>query len=353
MAQRDTGEERNIWPTQRRLQRLRREGMVPRSRDFQTAISLLAVVAYLLLSWRSISDRLQTAFLIVDPSMPGGFASEYHRVVSGLFRLSSEVFLPIAVIGILGALAGAMIDGRGFPVQTKALAPNFERLSPAEGLKNLFALRNLIDFGKAVLVALLVLGSNVLLFRTFYNDLMWSPSCGGACVFKVFSVVIGGSIVIGLVIVLAIALLDLPLARWQFQRENKMSVSEYKRELKEEEGDPQIRRARRQQIRRVAESSEFVGVHRAQIVLAFGDAAVALTYIAGRTAAPIVAARTRTDGAALVVRGAELHLPIVQEPTLVALILESANVGDFVPNSTFDEVARVLVQAGIIRPQGN
>ncbi|HRJ69011.1 MAG TPA: EscU/YscU/HrcU family type III secretion system export apparatus switch protein [Beijerinckiaceae bacterium] len=350
MAPRDTGEERNIWPTQRRLQRLRREGVVPRSRDFQTSISLLAVVVYLVLGWRSISNRLQAAFLIVDPSMPGGFSAEYHRVVSGLFKLATEVFLPIALVGITGALAGAIIDGRGLPVQSKALAPNFQRLSPAEGLKNLFSLRNLLDFGKGVLVALLVLGGNVLLFRTFYNDLMWSPSCGGACVFKVFAYLIGGSILIGLIIVLAIAFIDLPLARWQFLRENKMSVSEYKRELKEEEGDPLIRRARRQQILRASQSSEFIGVHRAQIVLAFGDSAVALTYLAGKTAAPIVAARTRTDGAELVRRGAELHLPIVQEPTLVALILESANVGDFVPNATFDEVARVLVREGIIRP---
>lgn len=353
MAPRDTGEERNIWPTHRRLQRLRREGVVPRSRDFQTSITLLAVVAYLVFSWRTISSRLQAAFLIVDPSMPGGFPAELSRVVGGIYKLASEVFLPLAAVGILGAIAGAMIDGRGFPIQSKALAPNFQRLSPAEGLKNLFSLRNLLDFGKGVLVALLVLGGNVILFRTFYNDLMWSPSCGGGCVFKVFSYLIGGSILLGLIIVLAIAFIDLPLARWQFMRDNKMSVSEYKRELKEEEGDPMIRRARRQQILRVSQASEFVGVHRAHLVLAFGDSAVALTYVAGRTAAPIVAARTRTDGAELIRRAAELHLPIVQEPTLVALILESANVGDFVPNATFDEVARVLVQAGVIqRPNG-
>lgn len=348
MAQKDTGEERNIWPNQRRMNRLRREGQVPLSRDFQTAVTVLAVVGYVLLAWRGMVGRLQGGFLIVDPSMPGGFAAEAQRVLSGLGRLALETLGPIAAVAIIGAVLGALIDGRGLALQFKALAPDFNRLSPAEGLKRLFSLHNLIEIIKGAVVICLVVGGNILLFRAFYNDLMWSPSCGLECTFKMLHVVIGGSIAIGLAVMLLSAMADLPLSRWQFRRENRMSISEFKRDQKDDEGDPEIRRERRRQARQNVDVAGHVGMQRASIVLVSGEAAVALSFVAGETPAPVIAARTRTEAADYIRRATETGLPVTEEPDLVRRLLEGGSVGAYVPNATFNDVARVLILHGII-----
>ena len=348
MAQKDTGEERNIWPGPRRIMRLRREGQVPLSRDFQTALTMLAIVAYILIAWRSMIARLQAGFLIIDPAMPGGFVAEANRVIGGLGRLALETLGPIAAVAMLGALVGAMLDAKGFVLQVKALAPDFGRLSPAEGLKRMFSLKNLLELVKGLIVITVVIGANVLLFRALYNDLMWAPSCGLPCAFKMLHVLIGGSIAIGLVVMLATAFADLPLSRWQFRRENRMSISEFKRDQKDDEGDPDIRRERRRQAKEAAEAARHTGLNRASVIMVSGTAAVAITYKAGDTPAPVVAARTTDAAAGYMRRAAELGIPVVQEPELVARLLDSAGVGSYVPQACFNDVARVLITCGVI-----
>lgn len=351
MAQKQQGsEERNIWPHKRRLDQLRREGNVPLSRDFQTAMTMFAVVVYILLTWRSLVSRWQAGFLIVDPAMPGGFAAEAQRVVSGLSRLALETLGPIAAVAIGGALLGAILDSKGFVVQIKALAPDFTRLSPAEGFSRVFSLRNLIDMVKGLVVISIVVGGNLLLLRAFFNDLLWAPSCGLPCTFKMLTFVIGGSIAIGLVVMLALAFTDLPLSRWQFRRENKMSISEFKRQQKDDEGDPDFRRERRKLAKQSVETAGQVGLHRAMIILTSGDAAVALTYTPGVTQAPVITARTRTDSADFVRRAMEMGLPISDEPDLVPRLVEHGSLGGYVPLATFTDVARVLIIHGIIKP---
>lgn len=349
-GQKDTGEERNIWPTQRRLNRLRRDGIVPVSRDFQMALAVLAVVIYMLVNGRAMLARLQTGILVVDPTMPGGFANEATRVAGALGRLLVEVVGPIFALAIFGALLGAVLDARGFPVKVKQLAPDFSHLSPSDGLKRIFSLRSLLEFIKGLIVVVLVIGANALLFRALYNDLMWAPGCGVDCAARMLTFVIGGSILIGVVVLLANAFADLPLSRWLFRRDNRMSVTENKREQRDDEGDPDVRRERRRLARQSLEASVHTGLHRAGLIIFSGEAAVAVSYVAGETTAPVLSARTRTEAAEFIRRAGEMGLPVAEDAAIVESLIDAGQVGAYIPRSTFVDVARLLIIHGIIRP---
>lgn len=345
----DTGEERTIWPSPRRLLKLRRDGQVPLSRDFQSSLSMLAVVLYVTVFWRSMIARLQTGLLVVDPAMPGGFAEERARVLNALGKLTVEIVGPVLGMAIFGALLGALLDGRGFPLKVKDMAPDFARLSPTDGLERIFSLRSLLELIKGLLLIVVVIGANVLLFRALYNDLMWSPGCGVECSLRMFMFIIGGSVAIGLVAMLIAAFSDLPVSRWLFRRDNRMSISEFKRDQRDVEGDPEMRRERRKQGRQMVETSGNVGLHRASIVLTGGEAAVALTFVPGQTSAPVIAARTLTERKEFVRRAAEYGLPVTDEPALVLQLTQTGELGGYVPRPAFANVARVLINFGIIR----
>lgn len=352
MAQKDTGEDRVILPDAARMRRLRRDGSVPRSRDLQTAATVLAVLIYLMFAGRSILARMEAAFRLVDVSMPGGFAAEAQVVVSAVTRLAVEIVGPIILVALVGGLAGAIFDARGMPLALKTLIPDPGRLSPAEGFKRMFSNPSLSTLGKGVAAILAVFGANVLLFRAYYNDLMWAPSCGTACVARAGAYLLGGSIAIGVAVMIVLVIVDYPLSRWLFALDNRMSVQEDKRARKDEDIDPQVRKIIRQQMREAAQLGAYAGFARANLVLCSGDAAVAIAYVFGETPAPVVSARTMTEADTFSRKAREIGIPVYEEPVLTLDILSGGEIGRAVPQSTFMEIARVLILSGLLpRPK--
>jgi type III secretion protein U len=350
MAQNEGGEERNLPPTARRLQRLRdTEGQVPRSKDFETALGLVAAFAYFLFSYRGIVDRLKTAFLLTDPTMPQGFIAEIGRALNAQLQLLNDILIPLFVIVFGAHVLAIILDAKGIPLNFKAITPNFSKLNPTQGVKQLFSLRNLFDLIKGICLITAIVLANTFLFRHFLNDLVWAPSCGDACVMNVMIWLYGSSIAISLILLILIALIDLPLSRFLFKRDNKMTVSELKREQKEDTGSPEIRAARRQMAEQIAQTSGYIGLSKVDIVIAFGDRAIGLVFRQGETAAPIIAARTFDQAKEFIKEAALRKLPVVEEPELLVKLLESGALGNFIPMSTFNDVARVLIQTGVVK----
>lgn len=350
MANKDDGEERNLPPTGRRLQRLRdQEGQVPRSKDFEKTLALIAFLVYFIFSWRDTVARFKTSFLVADTSMPQGFAAEIARALQAQLHLLNDLLVPIFAIVIGTHILAIILDAKGVPLNFKAITPNFGKLNPVQGFKQLFALRNLFELLKGLALIIAVVSVNAFLFKWFLNDLLWSPSCGESCVAEVMVWLYGMSVGISVLLLIIIAMVDLPLSRILFKRDNKMTLSELKREQKEDSGAPEIRAARRQLAEQIAQTSGYVGLSKANIVIAFGDRAVALVFKQNETAAPIVAART-FDRADEFIREAALRkLPIVEEPELVLKLLDGGAPGNYIPTPTFNDVARILIQTGIVK----
>src|SRR3546814_12551488 len=66
-----------------------------------------------------------------------------------LFR-SLSLFAPVAVATMLATLAAPLLLG-GLNFSAQALQPKFERLDPIKGLGKIFAMRGLVELGKALL----------------------------------------------------------------------------------------------------------------------------------------------------------------------------------------------------------
>ena len=150
-------------------------------------------------------------------------------------------------------------------------------------------------------------------------------------------------------IFLLFAMIDVGVQRWLFLRDMKMTTTEFKRERKDMEGDPMLRQERMRQRREYAEGSTTpLGVKNATILISDGQSAVVgLRYIQGETPVPVIVCKGRKDRAiSLVATARQLYLPVVDDPDLTKALMNSGNLGDYVDQAHFHEVAAILIQSG-------
>jgi flagellar biosynthetic protein FlhB len=141
-----------------------------------------------------------------------------------------------------------------------------------------------------------------------------------------------------------IAAIDYAFTRQSFMRRMRMSRREVKEELRQSEGDPQIR-ARIRQIRTErARRRVMAAVPKASVVVTNpSHYAVALRYEPDETPAPICVAKGVDDVALRIREIAEEHdVPIVEDPPLARALYASADLEAPIPREHYEAVAKVI-----------
>jgi flagellar biosynthetic protein FlhB len=154
------------------------------------------------------------------------------------------------------------------------------------------------------------------------------------------------------VAMLLIAAVDVPFQIWSFARQHRMSFAEVKRELRNEEGAPELRAKVRARQREIASRRMMEAVPSADVVITNPTHyACALAYdVADRRAAPRLVA-SGVDLVAWQIRTrAALHgVPIVESPLLARALYHSTGLGQEIPAGLYAAVAVVLRYAYRLR----
>jgi flagellar biosynthetic protein FlhB len=147
-----------------------------------------------------------------------------------------------------------------------------------------------------------------------------------------------------LIVLGAIAALDYFYQRQRFLSRNRMSRQELKDEVKQSEGDPQIK-ARIRQIRFERSRKRMMAkVPEATVVIMNPTHyAVALKYESGKMAAPVCVAKG-LDAIALRIRAvAEEHeVPIVENPPLARALYATVDLDEQIPQEHYKAVAQII-----------
>lgn len=147
-----------------------------------------------------------------------------------------------------------------------------------------------------------------------------------------------------LIVVLLVALIDVPLQDFLFKSRLKMSHEEVKQEHKESEGNPQLKGKIRQKQREIADRASVSAVPKADFVVTNPTHyAVALRYDDASMAAPQVIAKG-TDLVALKIReiaGAH-QIPVLESPMLARALYAHADLDQAIPAALYTAVAQVL-----------
>jgi flagellar biosynthetic protein FlhB len=141
-----------------------------------------------------------------------------------------------------------------------------------------------------------------------------------------------------------LAIIEFAQAKRSLMKRMRMTPEEIKREYKEQEGDPMVRRRRRQRMREISRRRLVSAVKGADVVVVNPtEYAVALRYKAGEDRAPKVVAKGRGVVAERIRELARQNgIPILAQPPLARLLHKVVPEGREIPSNVYHAVAEVL-----------
>jgi flagellar biosynthetic protein FlhB len=141
-----------------------------------------------------------------------------------------------------------------------------------------------------------------------------------------------------------LAAVDYALTRWNYARRLRMTRQEVREELKQSEGNPEVRAARRRAQRALTRNRMIAAVPTADVVITNPlEFAVAIRYDPKRNRAPVVVAKGRRLLADRIRELARRHeVPIVPNPPLARALYQNVEVGWEIPADLYAAVADVL-----------
>jgi flagellar biosynthetic protein FlhB len=344
MAEQDA-QDRNLPASAKKIKRSREEGQLPRSRDL-THFAMMATAGV------ALSAGAPSAVDAMRRMLVEGLHFNAQMLASSAFmgeRLSSMtlhflmLMLPICALLCLVAVASHIALG-GWNWTLKPLAPKFSHLDPLAGIGRLFTGQGLGQALKAVLLAIVlaVIGALVLKDRVANFIGIMSVPLPAALAYAGDQLMTGLSF-LGLALAL-FAVVDVPLQYQLYMRRIRMSREEAKQEMKENEGNMEIKAKIRAKMREMAKRRMLAAVPTADLVVMNPTHyAVALKYEEGRMAAPKVVAKG-ADLLAMKIRdlAKDAKVPVLQSPMLARALYAHAEVDREIPAALFAAVAQVL-----------
>jgi type III secretion protein U len=343
----DESEEKNLPASQKKLKDARRKGQTSNSKDLVSGFTMLAAVLYLLYQWPMIRDRLVELIDVVSTATERPFAEVMQRAVYGTVEVLLMTTVPLLVVVFAVAVVMGMAATGGPVFSFESVKLQFDHISPMKGAKRIFSTKNVIEFGKSLAKVVVLTAAFWTVLRGFIGPLFQTPSCGEGCLGQMVVSTLQPLAVTAVIAFVVIGVLDMPLQRHLFLREMRMSLTEKKREFKEQDGNPLIKAQRRRLQSMFAKKKVRKGVRHAAFVVAQEDRVVGLLYHREEAPVPLICSKGRGQaGDEMVAEARRLGIPVVEDASLVDLLIGHA-IGKSIPQDAFTDVARLLVRFGI------
>jgi flagellar biosynthetic protein FlhB len=336
--------QRSEKPTKQRLDRARKEGNFPSSRDFVTSIQFLGFVTLTTLFAARFLARIEG---LMRALLSAAFTADF--TVIGVTAIARQVILPQLTPLLLG---GAMLTAitvcaqlatTRLGISFEKLTPDFQRLNPAKRLASMPS-QNLFMAAQAVL--LLTLVGLVVYYEISENldsflELPWlAPRSSVARIGEALQTLLWRAAALFLLI----GVIDLLWQRRRYTQQLSMTKQEIREEAKEQESSPQVKNRIRRIQRDLARRKMMQEIPTATaLIVNPTHYAVAIRYAPESNAAPRVIAKGKNYLAQRIrKRALEHQVPIVENPPLARALYDSVDVGQEIPGHLYRAVAEIL-----------
>lgn len=288
----ESSEEKSQPGSEKKIRDSRKKGQVPKSQDMITALVVLACTVYLGFAARQIPVRLRDLFQEVSDTLDDShwvFSEVWPSLIAKALDVLMTATFPLLVVIVFVVVLGNLVILKGFLFSVDPVKPDFKRLNPVEGFKRLFGMHNIVEFLKSLFKVLALGSAFIVVYKTSLPYLFGASACGVGCIYASFKYLFVPICITAILAFFVTGLIDLLLQRWLFARDMRMSHSELKRERKDTEGSPEIRKERNRQRNAVHSSSSARGAHMASLMIGADNAwTVGLRYRRGETKVPVV-----------------------------------------------------------------
>jgi flagellar biosynthetic protein FlhB len=338
-------QEKTEEPTEKRLRESREKGEVARSRDLSGAAVVMAGVLALMSTGESAFRHAQRIFglglgysreALFTDALPG-------RALHAAALEALGLFWPVAAATVLATLVGPLLLG-GLNFSAEALQPKFERLDPIKGLGKIFAMRGLVELGKALL-KLLFIGGVLALLLNHWNPELQATGRGTviAGIAQCMTLLARAALWFGAVLAL-IGAIDAAYQKYDRANNLRMTKQALRDQMKETDGNPEMKGRIRQVQQAQARQRMMEDLPKADVVIVNPTHfAVALRYDDGHMGAPRVIAKGIDVLAAQIrlVAGSH-HIPLVEAPPLARALYATTRLGHEIPAALYVAVAQIL-----------
>jgi flagellar biosynthetic protein FlhB len=341
-----SSEDKTEEATEKKIGDARTSGNVPHSREASVFMSLGATLIVVSLVIKENTGPLVDVMTQVFASpdrFPLNTPADLMALMSVIIEAAAKFVLPTVVILIVSGLVAAF--SQGVPqIAFSRIAPSFSKLSPVAGLKRMFGLDGVINFGKNLLklmivgvVAYMVLHGD---FETLVQTIFIDPMKMGPMVEDMIARLLSGCCVAYAIVTGA----DIAWSRLKWRRDLRMTKQEIKDEMKAAEGDPIFKAKRRSIAMDRHRRRMMAAVPRATVVIANPTHyAIALRYVREEGGAPLVIAKGQ-DLIALKIREiAEANgIPVIEDKALARSMYDHVEVSKMIPAEFYKAVAEII-----------
>jgi flagellar biosynthesis protein FlhB len=339
-------EQKTEKPTPKKIRDARKKGQVSKSKDITQALLFLALMGVLALGGPAFVTGAKALF--VDSFRPDLLTGQLradeimHRLgyAGGRLLLFTAPFL--ATVTVV-AVAAEFLQVQAL-FAPEAIQFKFDKLNFVKGLENLFfkpktyleLAKNLVKFALASALLYFVVRASL---RDIILSARATPQATGELAASLMFTLLFRMGVLFLLLGAA----DFFLQKRLFLKELMMSKYEVKKEYKEEEGDPHIRRERRHLHQEILAQSMIRNVPRADVVVVNPThLAIAIQYDESSMSAPQVTAKGQEKMAKSIRELAERSgVPITRNVPLAHSLFQ-VELGSEIPQDLYEAVAEVL-----------
>jgi flagellar biosynthetic protein FlhB len=340
-----SGGDKTEKATPKRREEARKKGQVAKSADLNGSVVLLSALFALSIwgphVWQDIGASMHSTLAMI--------AQPQTVTVSGVAKLFMETgrvaVLAVAPVAVVCLVAGVVsnVGQVKLKASVQGLKPDFKRIDPLKGAKNLFGPNLIFEASKNLTKVAIVGVISAFAVVPKLQDLAALVGMAPAdLVAKLASTVLGIAQRAAIAYIL-IGVADFVYQKWRHEKQMKMDKQEVKEEHKSFTSPPEVRAAMRRRQMQAAKARMMSGVPEADVVVTNPTHyAVALVYD-GTKAAPEVVAKGQDLVAAQIRRiAAENGVPVIPDPPLARSLHASVEVGHQVPEELFAAVAQLL-----------
>src|SRR5690606_19842035 len=258
--------------------------------------------------------------------------------------------LPLAILAVMLGLLVEFLQV-GPLLAFKKVTPNMEKLNPAEGIKKMFSMDNLVELVKSIVKSTALIGIGLVVLWGLMEQLLLLPYAPPAAMGEAIWTGLVRIVIWTVFVFFFISALDSSYQKYSYLKQLRMSKRDIKQEVKDNEGDPYIKQRRKQLHQEWSQQNMLSAVRGSNVVVTNPThIAVALQYEHGVTDLPVVVAKGEGHEAEMIRRAAEEEgIPIMQNIPLARGLHEKVDLDDYIGKEFFEAVAEVLQWAEGVR----
>jgi type III secretion protein U len=340
----ESSSEKTEKATPQKLRDAKKKGQVPNSKDIPSALILLSLTIYLWVMGDWILAKMAELYIISYqlPTLP------FNQALSAAIKLSVEIglfaiVLPIVGIATIMGILGNIVQF-GIIFSFDPLIPRLSKVNPGEGFKRIFSMKQVVNTLLSLIKTLAIgLALYIVMHVGFFQYMNEIKQCDIPCQKEITAELLKKLMMMILPLIIVLAALDLIFQKIQFEKDQRMTKEEIKREMKDAYGDPHVRGARQGMRRELTEQDIQARIKTARLVIIDIGLAIALYYEQDVTPLPVIVAIGKAGMARKMIEIAQIeNVPIISDARLVADLIGEGKIDQYIPTSTLDRVAKAM-----------